>query len=92
VGSKEVMPKLILTGFSVFSGVEKNPTEDIICALKDWTSTLSEDELKLALRGYDLSTSVLVCSVDSVQDFLLEQIVVMEGCSGDDVILVHLGN
>jgi pyroglutamyl-peptidase len=77
------MRKLIITGFGIFEGVERNPTEDIVNALRDWCSTLS---------GYELEFRILVCSVDSVKSFITEKRTTRDaddGCCDD--ILIHLG-
>lgn len=75
------MQRVIVTGFGVFAGVTKNPTEDIISSLDRWDT-----------EGFSLTTKVLICSVDSVQNFmsdLSETLPTIADC--DDVILVHLG-
>ena len=55
------MTKVVITGFSVFAGVTKNPTEDIVNHLKDWH-----------LDDCDISTTVLECSVEVLSEFLKE--------------------
>lgn len=77
------MPKLIITGFSIFAGVERNPTEDIVNSLRNWCSTLN---------GYELEFKILVCSVDSVKSFISEERTTRDtadGCCDD--ILIHFG-
>jgi pyroglutamyl-peptidase len=75
------MPKVVITGFSVFSGVTANPTEAIIDSLKDW-----------CLDGCDISKTTLVCSVEHLDQFLdnLDRNDIC-GSSSDDLLLVHLG-
>jgi pyrrolidone-carboxylate peptidase len=74
------MPKVVITGFSVFSGVTANPTEAIIDSLKDW-----------CLDGCDISKTTLVCSVEHLDQFLdnLDRNDIC-GSSSDDLLLVHL--
>jgi pyroglutamyl-peptidase len=75
------MPKVVLTGFGVFSGVSANPTEAIINSLKDW-----------CLDGCDVSKITLVCSVKYLDQFLddLDRNNI-SGNFSDDILLVHLG-
>ena len=74
------MPRVILTGFSVFEGVDRNPTEDVV---KDIT-------LKGNLMVPDcwtLETHVLDVSVEAVSAFT--QSLISQDLNG--CILLHLG-
>lgn len=75
------MPKVVITGFGIFSGVSKNPTEDIIHSLEDW-----------CLDGCDISKATLVCSVEHLDEFLedLNKNEIRKSTSVD-ILLVHLG-
>jgi pyroglutamyl-peptidase len=70
------MPRLLLTGFSSFHGVNRNPTEEIILSLSPEYSDC------------DIATKVLEVSVDGVSEF---QSGVRETEAVDDLILIHLG-
>lgn len=75
------MPRIIITGFGIFAGVSRNPTEDIINSLRVWT-----------LPECDISYTVLVCSVELLNEFMTNT--EKEVCGrflSDDVLLVHLG-
>ena len=76
-----IMPKIVITGFGIFAGVSRNPTEDIINSLRVWS-----------LPECDISCTVLVCSVELLNDFILG--IEKDVCGRyllDDVLLVHLG-
>ena len=75
------MTKIVITGFGVFAGVTKNPTEDIVTNLKTWH-----------LDDCDISATVLICSVEILNDFLRELDDNMLSWSPtENILLIHLG-
>ena len=76
------MPRVIITGFSVFPGVERNPTEDIIIELSKHNDLVDLPE------SWSMETHVLEVSVASVQSFHRELI---SQQNHSDCILIHLG-
>lgn len=75
------MTKVVITGFGVFAGVTKNPTEDIVNHLKDWH-----------LDDCDISTTVLECSVEILSEFFKElDKNLLSWSPAENILLIHLG-
>ena len=75
------MTRIVITGFGVFAGVTKNPSEDIVDHLKAWH-----------LEDCDISTTVLVCSVENLNQFFRElDENLLSWSPTENVLLIHLG-
>ena len=75
------MTIIVITGFGVFAGVSKNPTEDIVNHLKDWH-----------LDDCDINTTVLVCAVETLNQFFRElDEKLLSWSPTENVLLIHLG-
>ena len=70
--------KLILTGFSSFSNITKNPTEEII-------EILQNEDYKL--DSIDIEMEVLQVSIKCCDSFIQKH----KNSGNNDVILIHLG-
>jgi hypothetical protein len=88
-------PRLLVTGFGEFAGIARNPTQEVV----EWLGSLSSRSPSDACTNgkshlHVLSTTVLKVSATAVDDFLRQQLPLLEELArtgSDPLVLLHFG-